>query len=327
MSHETQLQNIVSWAVPRRVEEWNDDRDDRSDPCRWGSYVPSNATQSVINPASFGWDYLLMLDSKVAALLELKYIDASSDTQSKLAFNTGQLEFLQTLEPHMLVRVCFNADKELTHRLAPPNAEEASGVLSSIRAVPPSEANKNGGRGANKTLLALIDGLLAYTEDGGGEHPAIIQAAFSKNSLIKWEKLAEEIATTYGSGNLPPNLLFAMAGQQSLSMISGESAKLVLDFLASPAYQQLKHPVHVIGKAYLDCLKSSHQDTATVRQNFDAVIDQLAGLAKQFTFFPNDPAWTLARDKAIEEMILLQAETQQIMKTPARKSINKLGIN
>jgi hypothetical protein len=324
MSHEAQLQNIVSWAVPRRVEELNGDR---GDPCRWGSYVPSNATQSVINPVSFGWDFLLMLDSKVAALLELKYIDESSDTQSKLAFNTGQLEFLQTLEPHMLVGVCFNADQGLTHRLAPPNAEEAKAVLSSISVIRPSEANKNGSLGANKTLLALIDALLAYTEDDGGEHPDIIKAAFSSNSLLKWERLAKEIVTTYGSGNLPPNLLFAMAGQRSLSMIPGESAKLVLDFLASSSYQQLKRPVHVIGKAYLDCLKSSHQDTETVRQNFDAAIDQLAGLAKQFTFFPNNPAWTIAHDKAMADIILLQAETQKIMKTPARKSSNKLGKN
>jgi hypothetical protein len=91
-------------------------------------------------------------------------------------------------------------------------------------------------------------------------------------------------------------------------VVRGESARLVLKFMASNDYKQLRPPIKALGKAYLDCVKTSNSATEQVAQKFDAAITKLVKLVKQFSFAPNELAWKAAHDQAVDEFKSLAAQ-------------------
>lgn len=305
MSFEAQLQSILSWAIPRFVESYNTANDAK---CRWTGYVPANRAQSVVNPAAFGWDFLNFLGSNVALILELKYARSAGSDPVPLLFNPGQLTALRELEKSVLVRVCFNGKPGLAHRSSVPSADDAQDVLGAMRAVSPTRYEL--GLDLDKNLLHLIHDLLRCTE-GDGEAIATIfkeECARDKSFLDRWHTVGGHIANLLKAGSAPPNLLFFLVERDRLSVLPGESAMLILQFLADAKYAALRKPILKIGNAYLDMLQKDAAMATAIRKIFDEGIEELAKVFNVYARNPDSKEWHDACNSALATFKTLISE-------------------
>jgi hypothetical protein len=308
MSFEAQLQSLMSWAIPRYVEAYNKMY---KCSCRWAGYTPASANQSVVNPSSFGWDFLMMFNCDVAVLLELKYPEFHKGEIRELTFNPHQLAFLSQLEISILVRVCFNTDPEIRHRIQQPSDYEAQILLENIKAVSPTLLSQNSEE-AGTNLLDLLDTLLDHTEQRGAGKANIFRdaAARSPSFPARWATISTEIVNLYESGDPPPNLFFVLAGKNGLSAVPGETAAAVLRLLGAPAVKTLRKKVLDIGNIYIECLQSSNQTTAAILKKFHAATDALASLTANVS--PTDAHWKQALFGTSAKLQVLLEETTEL---------------
>ncbi len=302
MSFEAQLQSILSWAIPRFVESYNTAN---SAECRWTGYVPANRAQSVVNPAAFGWDFLNFLGSDLALILELKYAGAAGNDPVLLSFNPGQLTALRELEKSVLVRICFNGKPGLAHRSSVPSADDAEDFLRAMRVVSPTQHEL--GLDVDKDLLQLIFDLLRCT-DGDGEAITTIfqeESARDKRFLDRWHAVGGHIANLLKAGSAPPNLLFFLVGRDRLSVLPGESAMLILQFLNDARYAALRKPILKIGNAYLAMLQKDAAMATAIRKIFDQGIEELARVFNVYARNPNDKEWRDACNSALATFNIL----------------------
>lgn len=274
MSFEAQLQNSVSWAVPRYIEHSNRDRA-HEEKLSWTSYVPPNPTQSPVNPASLAMDFLMLLDCRWAVALELKYRTFSNRQPNPIAFNPGQKEVLESMEKAMLVCVCFNMTEDLVHRIVVPDGDVAKVVLEEIAAVSPSLVSGNAE--GDETLHSLLERLISLATGGQADAARVLDVPDEEANefQVRWHLVSQDICEALRTAQPPSNLFIFAAGEGYLSAIPGRHAIAILEFLRGKDYEDLRPHIKVIGKAYLKSVGTSHRYAAKIGRLYHAVYHEL----------------------------------------------------
>lgn len=295
MSNESQLQNMISWAIPRYLENICGDKE-------WASFVPSNTAQSTVDPTASGFDVLGIVDA-LTFFLELKSPDFSKDPLL-LTFNELQKEFLAALEASGVpVRVCYHTTVDFVYQSAPPSPKIAVEWLDHIRAALPSKINIT----KPESLRTFIDNILKGSQNGeAGDAGA-----------ANWTAISQAISDCYANDHtIPSNLLLIVISDRGVRCVPASSVKNIIEFSEIPAVTAMLSTVTKLGRLFRDGEASKR---GALQKLYDNSISITLALLDEFGAMPVAERENIAVDNQTHYIKALLEQAQKTAKAEAAK--------